>query len=37
MPNSRFTYGHLQSALNKAIRNEHLLLVGLGLVYQAWR
>ena len=32
MPNSRFTYGHLQSALNKAIRNEHLLLVGLGLV-----
>lgn len=32
MPDSRFTYGHLQSAINKAIRNEHLLLVGLGLV-----
>ncbi|MBO6947368.1 MAG: chloride channel protein [Rhodospirillales bacterium] len=32
MPQSRLTYGHIQSAFRKAIRNEHLLLVGLGLV-----
>lgn len=32
MPQSRFTYGHVQSALRKTVRNEHLLLVGLALV-----
>lgn len=32
MPQSRFTYGHIQSAFTKTVRNEHLLLVGLALV-----
>ncbi len=32
MAKSPFTYGHLQSAFRNIIRNEHLLLVGLGLV-----
>ncbi len=32
MPQSRLTFGHIQSAFRKTIRNEHLLLVGLGLV-----
>jgi CIC family chloride channel protein len=32
MPQSRFTYGHIQSAFRKTVRNEHLLLVALGLV-----
>ena len=32
MPQSRWTFGHIQSAIRKTIRNEHLLLVGLGLV-----
>jgi len=32
MPQSRFTYGHIQSAFRKTVRNEHLLLVALALV-----
>lgn len=32
MAKSPFTYGHLQSAFRNVIRNEHLLLVVLGLV-----
>jgi len=32
MPQSRFTYGRIQSALRKTVRNEHLLLVALALV-----
>ncbi len=32
MPQSRLTFGHIQSAFRKTVRNEHLLLVGLGLV-----
>jgi len=32
MPQSRFTYGRIQSALSKTVRNEHLLLVALALV-----
>ena len=31
MPQSRFTYGQIQSAFRKTIHNEHLLLVVLGL------
>lgn len=31
MSQSRFTYGHIQSAFRKTIHNEHLLLVVLGL------
>lgn len=31
MPQSRFTYGKIQSAFRKTIHNEHLLLVVLGL------
>jgi chloride channel protein, CIC family len=32
MPQSRFTYGRLQSAFRTTVRNEHLLLVTLGLI-----
>ena len=32
MPQSRFAYGHIQSAFRKTVRNEHLLLVALALV-----
>lgn len=32
MPNSRITFGRIQSAFRSTIRNEHLLLVALGLV-----
>lgn len=32
MPDSRITFGRIQSAFRSTIRNEHLLLVALGLV-----
>lgn len=32
MPDSRVTFGRIQSAIRSTIRNEHLLLVGLALV-----
>ncbi|MEX2311673.1 MAG: chloride channel protein [Rhodospirillales bacterium] len=32
MPQSRFTYGRIQSAIRSTVRNEHLLLVTLGLI-----
>lgn len=32
MPESRFTYGRIQSAVSKTVQNEHLLLVALALV-----